>query len=324
MALALYEKSKSKEFYEKRFAKGKITGWSDEKKLRVIKLLRQLELPEFGVALDFGCGNGFFTDVLAEALPGWQIHGCDLSEVGVKNASDRYPHCLFFVLDIEKFPENEYDLLFTHHVLEHVYNIREVVKDISSFTKPVSHVIHILPCGNEDSLEHRLSMIRKNGINQEMEDRFFFEDEGHVRRLNTFKLNGLMGEFGFRIAHSYYANQHHGAIRWMSRTSIPMIWKLTDVSSAVDGKSRITLMRLKLILLFLYIIQLPTSIMERLNLIYNKSFYHRVLQAILFLPSFLSRPFYAWIDANAQSEWESESNKENGSEMYMHYERKVG
>ncbi|KJR40670.1 Methyltransferase type 12 domain protein [Candidatus Magnetoovum chiemensis] len=39
-----------------------------------------------GNGLDFGCGNGVFTKVLKTALPGWNIYGCDLSDVAIENA----------------------------------------------------------------------------------------------------------------------------------------------------------------------------------------------------------------------------------------------
>jgi trans-aconitate methyltransferase len=110
MDKSLYKKSASKKFYENRFVHGKISGWSDEKKSRVIDMLKEIGLPETGLALDFGCGNGFFTDILSQALPGWRIHGCDLSETAVSNARFQYPDCRFFVLDKDSSPVNGYDL----------------------------------------------------------------------------------------------------------------------------------------------------------------------------------------------------------------------
>jgi hypothetical protein len=187
--------------------------------------------------------------------------------------------------------------------------------------KPDSHVIHILPCDNPGSFEHRIASSRKGGIDSEMENRFFYEDSGHVRRLNTFQLNELMGDYGYVLTHSYYANQYHGAVRWMSRTSIPMILKLTDARFAIDGETKAWFRKLRLRLLFLYVIQLPSSLMGRLSLIYNKSLLYRLMQLFLFLPSLVSRPFHAWVDGKASSEWDRQKQSENGSEMYMHYAR---
>jgi hypothetical protein len=60
-----------------------------------------------------------------------------------------------------------------------------------------SAMLHILPCGNEGSFEHNVCLLRKDGINPELEGRFFFEDEGHVRRLTTEQLSALCAKMGF-------------------------------------------------------------------------------------------------------------------------------
>lgn len=57
----------------------------------------------------------------------------------------------------------------------------------------------ILPCGNEGSFEYEVSKHHRNGIDPGQENRFFFEDEGHIRRLNTEQLSLLMKTWGFNL-----------------------------------------------------------------------------------------------------------------------------
>ncbi len=52
---------------------------------------------------------------------------------------------------------------------------------MDGYLKPESSMLHFMPCGNEGSYEYNVCLLRSDGINTELENRFFFEDEGHVR-----------------------------------------------------------------------------------------------------------------------------------------------
>ena len=169
----LYQEEVSKMFYEERFKKGYMSDWDFITKERVYNVIKNLSLPEIGTALDFGCGTGVFTDVLKKALPKWKIYGTDISAEAINNAKSRYPACDFFISDKSK-PEFKFDFLFTHHVLEHVYDISKTINEINLFLKPLSFVLHIFPCGNEGSYEYNICKLRTDGISRNMEGRFFF------------------------------------------------------------------------------------------------------------------------------------------------------
>src|ERR671913_10779 len=104
------------DFYDDRFEQGYMGDWSDKKRQRVEALVRALRLPPTGHALDFGCGVGMFSEVLAAALPGWTIEGTDLSPKAVELASRRLPTLTFFPLAQSDGLEGRYNLIFTHHV----------------------------------------------------------------------------------------------------------------------------------------------------------------------------------------------------------------
>lgn len=97
----LYNKQTSEEFYDERYTKGYMDEWPVEKKQRVFEVIRSLNLPDEGEALDFGCGNGVFTEVMRQALPKWKIYGTDISAVAIENAKARISSCIFFTFTDE-------------------------------------------------------------------------------------------------------------------------------------------------------------------------------------------------------------------------------
>jgi trans-aconitate methyltransferase len=126
--------------------------------------------------LDFGCGNGVLTDVVRQALSGdWEVLGVDLSEIAVENAKQRYPHCTFFTLDAPELETKKFDLLFTHHVLEHVSDLSQTFQTFHELLNPSSAMLHILPCGNSASFEQRICLWRKEGIDPQLGNRFFLK-----------------------------------------------------------------------------------------------------------------------------------------------------
>lgn len=199
------------DFYEQRYTEGYMEEWSEEKKDRVRSLVRGLGLPGTGKAIEFGCGNGVFTKVLAEALPGWTVRGVDISSVAIEKARARYPDISFGL--VPDFMDHQFDFVFTHHTLEHVADLNETLNQIDRFLKPNAHILHILPCGNEGSFEQKRAKA-VNGI--EPSGRFFFEDEGHLRRLTTQDLVEAYVKRGYSLAAEYYANQFWGALEWIS------------------------------------------------------------------------------------------------------------
>ena len=329
MKKELYQKEESKIFYENRYKKGYMDEWPILKKQGVFEVIKSLNLPESGNALDFGCCNGVFTDVLRQALPKWKIYGCDISTVSIDNAKNRFPTCSFFVSDNEKISDIKFDFLFSHHVLEHVFDIEKTIQEINILLKPKSSVLHIFPCGNKDSFEYNVCKIRMDGINREMENRFFFEDEGHIRRLTTEQTNLLMNKYGFSLEKDFYSNQYYGALKWITQTINPkFIMEFTNHRKAIDKASNNSLLLMRFNLLLLYILQLPSCVfirtreeLSKAKGLKQKMKYYCVLILVL-IPFFISYPAYAIMNYYANKEWNYSKHLKNGSEMYLFYNRK--
>lgn len=308
-------------FYDDRYAQGYMEEWPIEKKQMIFEVIKSLDLPKNGQALDFGCGNGVFTEVIRKALPGWKVCGTDISIISIENAKKRYPQCCFFVAGDEEFANKRFDFLFTHHVLEHVYNLHQIFNDVDNFLKPKSAILHVLPCGNEGSLEYSICCLKKNGINPELGNRFFFEDEGHLRRLNTEQLKKLCAEKGFVLTKEYYSNQHYGAINWITQSGLGFVKMFTDMSSAVDEKAKQKLQKLHYYLIGIYILRFPAIKFDKIWKERNKTIKQYIILMCGFPLYVFAKPIDLHWKKKAIEEWKTRKTERKGSEMLLYFTR---
>lgn len=324
---ALYDKDRSVAFYEKRYSDGSgyMEEWPIEKKRRVFDVIRSLGLPIEGEAVDYGCGNGVFTDVLRQALaPGWKVYGVDVSEAAVERARKQNPDCAFYLSsDLQRIGKT-FDFVFTHHVLEHVYDVAQVLDEITERAKPCSMMLHILPCGNAGSFEHSICLLRKDGINVNLENRFFFEDEGHVRRLTSSELCRLCHDRGFVLAEESYSNQYYGAIEWITKAGPRFIELLTDTAQATgpEARGRLNAIRIRL-MLYWWLRRAVFEIENRMARV-PKTWRNYVAILLLTPPYFFSKPIDRYLRRNAIAEWKTKKAEPNGSEMYLSFSRERG
>lgn len=261
---ALYDQKQSIEFYDDRYKQGYMDEWPIEKKRKLLEVIQDIQLPAKGEALDFGCGNGVLTEIIRQALPSWKIYGTDISKNAVSNARLRYPECTFFEANSSDFAQKKFDFVFTNHVFEHVYNLTEVFNEMNEYLKPESSMLHFLPCGNEGSYEWSICQLRKDGINTEIENRFFFEDEGHVRRLTTDEFCKLCHTKNFELQKEFYSNQYDGAIDWITSSNPMFVLMFSDKSQALDEKAKQKIKKVRLYLISITLLRLPTQVVTKL------------------------------------------------------------
>lgn len=308
------------QFYERRYAEGYLEGWPAERRERLLEVVRRLPLPAEGEALDFGCGNGVITDILRQALgTGWRISGCDLSRTAVRNATRRFPACSFLSSSDPLLGVKRFDLVFTHHVLEHVVNLEQTAEALAALVEPRGSMFHVLPCGNPGSLEHRICSLRVNGIDTANRNRFFFEDEGHLRRLSDGDLEALFARFGFRALWRRFANHYYGAVEWMSGSDVRFVLEVTNPRAAVDRHARRELRRLRRRLVAWWVVRYPWSVTGLPDARGQR------LRRFVFwagLPVCLpSRALDSWLKKRVAREWEERGEDPRGSEMYVFLQR---
>ncbi len=309
------------EFYEDRYEKGYMEEWDDLKKNKVKEVLLELKLPPNGKALDFGCGNGVFTRIIKDTLPGWQVFGVEISSIAVQNARKRIPDCTFFEASESDNYKNQFDFLFSHHVIEHVPDISEIFEVINGYLKSQSSQLHILPCGNKGSYEYEISVLNKNGIDPQKENRFFYEEPGHLRRLTSDEFAAYEKKAGFDLKKEFYSNQEYGAINWITKSSPRFVKKLTDTRDALDNLSLEKIKTLRKKLLPLTYLQFPYSKFLEIKNKWHKKLSDHIKLVILFLPAMISKPFYNYWDKKAAEEWKKNKTQKNGSEMFLFFIR---
>jgi len=303
-----------KEFYDGRYAKGYMEAWPIDKKTRVFEVIKGLHLPEKGEALDFGCGNGVFTQVLKQALPHWRVYGCDISEIAVGNAKRNNPGCTFFVEGSRAYQEKKFDFIFSHHVLEHVLDIKETVLEITGRTNNNASMLHILPCGNRDSFEWQICQLVNGGIDEKRGNVFFFEYEGHLRRMTTESCVFEFKNSAFMLKQAFYSNQYYGALNWITRSNPLVILKMFNPIGGESAKAKLTLMLLLCKFIVIAGFRLPYVAYQRFD-----SF---IVKFLFFIPSYSVSIFIdKYIIKKSNQEWEKYKTDSNGSEMYLYFTR---
>jgi 2-polyprenyl-3-methyl-5-hydroxy-6-metoxy-1,4-benzoquinol methylase len=89
--------------------------------------------PYPGKALDIGCGQGTFLQLLKKE--GWECHGTELTEKSASRASRLGIPVSVGEIDENRFPLHSFDLITLWHVLEHLSGPLETLKTIARLLK---------------------------------------------------------------------------------------------------------------------------------------------------------------------------------------------
>ena len=206
--------------------------------------------------LDYGCGNGAWIDVLSGAFPDASISGLEISEVAIKQAASRFPQCSFQVFEGGRAPygNDNFDLIYSYHVLEHVVDLNGTIAEFARILKPGGLACVVLPCGNCGSLEDWVMRRIRNGIRQAEDGRIhFYEPEiGHLRRLASDRLIQRFQANGFLPKSVKFGNHFVGWIDWLVRGHDPVtIGMMCNVPEAVHRRAQFQLLFLRKFLVLL-------------------------------------------------------------------------
>jgi SAM-dependent methyltransferase len=90
--------------------------------------------------LEIGCGAGVYSIKMKEFFSGMQYTGIDISETAIdyckKNSKFEFICGDFIKMDIEK----KYDLVYSHAVVDHVYDIDQFISKIIRATKKYAYI----------------------------------------------------------------------------------------------------------------------------------------------------------------------------------------
>lgn len=315
-------KSQVFEFYDARYKEGYMADWDRARLELVFRCIQAAALPARGVALDFGCGQGIFTQLLKRALPGWEVYGCDISAAAIASAQARFPDCVFFVADAPPVAGFKCDFIFTHHVLEHVLDLPATVDQMLSYLRPDAHQLHILPCGNRGSFEHTVAQLTQDGIQPQRGNRYFFEDEGHLRRLTSDELAAHLGAHGYAIRDARFTGHLSGAIEWITRSPKAFVQEFANPAQGVSAAASAQLRRIRRYLLLIWYARCASQSGFR-QLLGQLA---RALQTVLVTTAKLCLwPAASVVDQyylyRARQEWRQASGDPRGSQMLLLFER---
>jgi 2-polyprenyl-3-methyl-5-hydroxy-6-metoxy-1,4-benzoquinol methylase len=202
-----------KQFYDSRFQAGYMQDFSDlyeSCRLLAIKdIFNQVKASGFnpGIALDYGCGEGRYIELLKYFFPETSIYGSDISDKALQLAQTKYPYGKYIPMSDEavNFADNSFDLVISIEVLEHVRDVAKSIQEISRLLKPQGIAIISTPCANKYSFEWFQNLFA-GGFQPSFDNygRFATDEPGHLRRLNDNHLKSLFSNVGVNVYKIYH------------------------------------------------------------------------------------------------------------------------
>lgn len=96
-----------------------------------------------GLLLDVGCGNG--SSMLTMQARGWRVIGIDFDETAVAQAKNNNLDAVVSDLFSAKYSDNQFDAIMMNHVIEHVPDPQEFIKECLRILKPGGTLVALTP-----------------------------------------------------------------------------------------------------------------------------------------------------------------------------------
>ena len=117
--------------------------WRAGQQRRLEMILRAAGDRIRGVILENGCGVGMYVGHLAPF--GGQIHGLEYDFERAAQTGGRNPNILNAAGETLPYPDNRFDLILSHEVLEHVADDRLAVREMLRVLKPGGRAVIFVP-----------------------------------------------------------------------------------------------------------------------------------------------------------------------------------
>ncbi|MDP7197025.1 MAG: class I SAM-dependent methyltransferase, partial [SAR202 cluster bacterium] len=213
--------------------------------------------------LDHGCGQGSWIHLLQDKFLNAKITGIDISKNGIDVTKKLFPKHTFLFFDGETAPltDNSYDLIFSYHVLDAVWDLNKSLLDISRLLKKGGYLVIVVPCANENSFEEKITRLVKGGKENTIDGfkRFFYSYFANVRRMQSSEIIKLLSKYNFRVYKEFYSCHFWGAIDKISKSSFSFLNELFDYRRGVNVNAKIKLFLLQVIFItLLCVVKLST------------------------------------------------------------------
>jgi len=244
--------SSLRDFYDERYKTDYMLTGPKFEEFRVRAVLSRIPRDVRSV-LDYGCGQGGKIGLLREMFPNSEIFGVDISGNAVRKASKRFPQHQFVLFDgrVAPFPDRSFDLVFSWHVLEHVWNLEETVQDMSRLVRNGTYLCAILPCGNPGSVEEKvMRLVNGEESSKSREMRWIYEDEGHLRRIRSEELIRVFEKNGLSLLDESYALQSWDGVFHICSFAPDYVNRMFSIRRGNTNGDKIRIAVLKCIFLF--------------------------------------------------------------------------
>jgi ubiquinone/menaquinone biosynthesis C-methylase UbiE len=137
-------------------------------------------------ALDLGCGDGSLTAELARTTA--QVIGAEVAQAAIKRAAQRHPDLRFELIPIDgplPFADNEFDLVWSSEVIEHVADTARWLSEVRRVLAPGGRLALTTP-------SHGRLLLALGGI-----ERYSEPLGDHLHLYTRRSLSEVLHEFGF-------------------------------------------------------------------------------------------------------------------------------
>ena len=132
--------------------------------------------------LEVGCGTGFYPINLKELFSNVKYTGTDISETAIKHCKESSTH-EFIVGDFIAFDfSKKFDLVYSHAVIDHVYDMDAFASKIVKLTKKLAYIT---------AYRGFFPELKKHKINWNYEDGSYYNDFSIIQIKKVFKELGL-------------------------------------------------------------------------------------------------------------------------------------
>ncbi|NEM96369.1 class I SAM-dependent methyltransferase [Pontibacter burrus] len=108
--------------------------------------------PGKGAILDYGCGTGVF--LTACKKDGWQVRGVEPSTRAREQAAETIGQTI--ATNLSELPDEKYQLITLWHVLEHIHQLNETIKElISHLTDDGTLIIAVPNADSHDAKQYK-------------------------------------------------------------------------------------------------------------------------------------------------------------------------
>lgn len=107
------------------------------------KLLERMSDGQRRNLLDIGCGTGYFINHMKDN--GWKVHGTEIDPDARRIASEQLGQEISDSVGIFDLPTDEYDVITMWHVLEHVYELDDYLRQIGLLIRKGGYFIVAVP-----------------------------------------------------------------------------------------------------------------------------------------------------------------------------------